>query len=118
MANIRTNLLKNTLSTSALTKVDKILIRITVFNKGSKISERLYDITEMTKGYQLIRYADCIAILKFLLGIDASKYPVIRPITLNPYPYYFTRESDGITLHVSDEDLIKMRDARLGELGI
>lgn len=108
-----------TISVRDITKEGRVLMRITVFSKGTQLSTQLCDITEMIPdGTTLLHHGDCARIIERFFGIDIRSYPVIRPITLNLYPNYFTKEPDGMTLHIKDSDLIKMRDARLGELGI
>ena len=108
-----------TISVKDITKDGRALMRITVFSKGALISTQSFDITEMlVEGAALLHYGECLHIIESVLGIDIRSYPVIRPITLNPYPNYFTKEPDGLTLHIKDSDLEKIRDERLRNLGI
>lgn len=108
-----------TISVKDITKEGRVLMRITVFSKGILLSTQLCDITEMIGvGTTLLHYGDCMHIIERVFGIDIRSYPVIRPITKNPYPNYFTKEPDGMTLHIKDSDLEKMRDERLRNLGI
>lgn len=108
-------------------KVSKrYFVNIRFHHKGKFLFESRYDIHDLVidNGWKSISSTETMAIFPALFGIYTGKYPLVKEdySTKNGFDnridHWLVKEEDGFSICLKDEDLAKLRDKKIEDLGL
>ena len=103
-------------------KVSKrYFITIKFYHKAKILFEEKFDIHDMVidNGWKSISSAETIIIFPSLFDIYAGKYPLpSKGFDMNSLDHWLVKEEWGYSICLKDEDLAKLRNLRIENLGL
>lgn len=98
-------------------KVSKrYFVNIRFYHRGNFLFEGRYDIHDMIieNGWKSISFGESIQIFRNLFYMVTGDYPIEK----NQNHHWCVKEEDGYSICLKDEDLSKIRDKKIEDLGI
>ena len=98
-------------------KVSKrYFVNIRFHHKDKFLFESRYDIHDLVidNGWKSISFGESIKVFQNLFDISTGDYP----IEMNQNHHWCIKEEDGYSVCLKDEDLAKLRQIRIDNLGI
>ena len=103
-------------------KVSKrYFVNIRFYHRGNFLFEGSYDIHDMVidNGWKSISSAETIIIFPSLFDIYAGKYTLpSKGFDMNSLDHWLVKEEWGYSICLKDEDLAKLRNFRIENLGL
>lgn len=112
----------------------RYFVNIRFHHKGKFLFESRYDIHDLVidNGWKSISSTETMAIFPALFGIYTGKYPLVKEdystkngfapypkrLTVEEFDHWLVKEEDGFSICLKDEDLAKLRDKKIEDLGL
>jgi len=98
-------------------KVSKrYFVKIRFYHKSNFLFENSYDIHDLIfeNEWERISFGETMKIFKNLFDIATNDYPIEK----NQNEIWCIKETDGYSINLKDEDLSKLRQNRIENLGV
>jgi hypothetical protein len=98
-------------------KVSKrYFVKIRFYHKNNFLFENNYDIDNLIleNNWERISFGETMRIFKNLFDITTNDYPIRK----NQNIFWCIKEEDGYSISLKDEDLAKIRDKKIEDLGL
>jgi hypothetical protein len=98
-------------------KVSKrYFVKIRFYHKSNFLFENSYDIHDLIleNGWERISFGESMEVFKNLFDIVTNDYPIEK----NQNLFWCIKEEYGYSISLKDEDLAKIRDKKIEDLGL
>lgn len=99
----------------------RYFVNIRFYHKNVFLFQARYDINDLVtqNNWTNISSGETIEIFKYLFDIYTGKYPLpSKDDDRSKFDFWSVKEEDGFSICLKDEDLAKLRDKKIEDLGL